>query len=51
MKSIGSFVICGCVLILTACEKQEPEVIRIPDPLVYDNINQYIVKGPDWKGF
>ena len=51
MKSIRSFVICGFVLILTACEKQESEaeIIRIPDPLAYGNINQFIVKGPDWK--
>ena len=52
MKSIRSLVICSCVLILTACGKPESEpeeVIRIPDPLAYGNINQFIVKGPDWK--
>ena len=48
MKSIRSFIICSCVLILTACEKSEPEeVIKIPDPL--GNINQFVVKGKDWK--
>jgi len=48
MKSFRSFIICSCVLILTACEKTEPEEeLRIPDPLV--NINQFVVKGADWK--
>jgi phosphate transport system substrate-binding protein len=48
MKLIRSLIICGCVLILTACEKPVvEEENRIPDPLV--NINQFIVKGPDWK--
>ena len=28
-------------------EKREPE--GIPDPLARDNINQFIVKGTDWK--
>jgi len=51
MKLIKIFIICGCVLILTSCEKPDwlKEENRIPDPLVYENINQYIVKGPDWK--
>jgi len=48
MKSINSLIICGCVLILTACEKSViEEENKIPDPLV--NINQFVVKGPDWK--
>ena len=41
-------MICGCVLILTACEKPEEEK-RISDPLANDNINQFVVKGSDWK--
>ena len=51
MKSIRSFIIYSCVLTLTACEKPEQgeEVTGIPDPLVYENMNQFIVKGPDWK--
>jgi phosphate transport system substrate-binding protein len=48
MQLIRSFILCGCVLILTACEKPEEEK-RIPDPLANDNINQFVVKGPDWK--
>jgi len=49
MKSIRSFLICGCVLIFTDCEKPvvEEEENRIPDPLV--NINQFVVKGTDWR--
>jgi ABC-type phosphate transport system, periplasmic component len=49
MKSIRCFLICGCVLILAACEKSEPEpeVNSIPD--AFTNINQFVVKGPDWK--
>ena len=49
MKSIRSFFICGCVLLLAACEKSEPypEVNKVPDPL--GNINQFVVKGSDWK--
>jgi len=48
MKLIRSFIIlCGCVLILTACPGGKPE--GIPDPLSNDNINQFVVKGPDWK--
>ena len=49
MKSIRSLLICGCVLIFTACEKPivEEEENRIPDPLV--NINQFVVKGTDWR--
>ena len=48
-KLIRSFIIlCGCVLMLTACEKPEQEEeIKFPDPLV--SINQFVVKGPDWK--
>ena len=33
------------MLILTACRKPE----GIPDPLANDNINQFVVKGADWK--
>ena len=48
MKSIRNFVICGCVLVLAACGKPElEEIIGIPDPL--GNINQFVVKGQDWK--
>ena len=49
MKTIRSLILCSCAVILTACEKREPEeeVIHIPDPL--GNIYQHIVKGPDWK--
>ena len=49
MKSIRNLILCVCTLILTACEKSEPEINIIPDPLVYGNINQFIVKDPDWK--
>jgi phosphate transport system substrate-binding protein len=50
MKLMRSLILCGCVLILTACEKSEIEKEwKIPDPLVWYNINQLIVKGPDWK--
>ncbi len=52
MKPIRNFILCGCVLVLTACSKEpepEPPPIEIPDPLVWGNINQYIVKGTDWK--
>lgn len=34
---------------ITACDKSEDEIDRVPDPLTYANINQYIVKGSDWK--
>jgi len=51
MKFFNSFIICSCLLLLSACGKTEtPEgETGIPDPLGYYNINQYIVKGPDWK--
>ena len=51
MKIFRSFVICSCILIFTACEKSEiePEIDKIPDPLAYSNINQFIVKDPNWK--
>ena len=49
MKSIRSFVICGCVLVLTACSKESEQdlISQEGDPLV--NINQFVVKGSDWK--
>jgi phosphate transport system substrate-binding protein len=35
---------------LTSCEEREElERPKIPDPLAYDNINQFIVKGAGWK--
>jgi len=58
MKLIRSCVICSCVLMLTVCTKQEPpEEQADPEKLLeiymmvrnYDNINQFIVKGSDWK--
>ena len=64
MKAIRSFIICGSVLILTACEKSEPESflgpypesiesypIGTPTPELHisDNINQYVTKRADWK--
>ena len=65
MKSIRSFIICCSVLILTACEKSEPEPKPEPEPLPkpitypigtptpyqqnLDNLNQYVLKGADWK--
>jgi len=43
-------VICSCVLLLAACEKSEiPKPPTERDPLAGDNINQFIVKSPDWK--
>ena len=50
MKLKRSFILCGCALLLAACSKEpEPDPIPPggPDPLV--NINQFVVKGPDWK--
>ena len=53
MKLIRSFLLCGCALIVTACSKESEPDTRlpegIPDPLA--NINQFIVKGPEWKQF
>ena len=58
MKLIRTFIICGCVLALTVCEKPEPTpepIIGFPigEPTPYpqnlDNLNQYVVKGADWK--
>ncbi|MDR2148554.1 MAG: substrate-binding domain-containing protein [Tannerella sp.] len=41
-------IITGIIMvILTACEK--PEEPKVRDPLAYDNINQFIVKGQGWK--
>ena len=49
-KIIRSLLICSCVLLLTACEKSEiPKPPTERDPLAGDNINQFIVKSPDWK--
>jgi len=52
MKLHRSFILCSCALILTACSKEpEPDLILpggILDPLS-GNINQFVVKGPDWK--
>jgi phosphate transport system substrate-binding protein len=41
----------SAILMCVSCDKNEPqeEEPKIPDPLVYGNINQFIVKGPDWK--
>ena len=30
-------------------KKPLPDVNKIPDPLAFGNVNQFIVKGPDWK--
>ena len=51
MKSIRCLIICSCAFLFAACEKQETEEeTNIPDPLgSLVNINQLIVKGPDWK--
>ena len=49
MKSIRKCILCVCALVLTACSKG-PEPIPpggVPDPLI--NINQFVVKGPNWK--
>jgi len=51
----------GSALILTACEEKEPSLpvgpkypdypkgTPTPEPKNLDNLNQYVVKGPDWK--
>ena len=50
MKLIKKFLLCGCVLFSTACGKSDvEEEANIPDPIVWGNINQYIVKGAGWK--
>jgi len=50
MKLIINFIICSCVLISTACTLTEiPDPPDNPDPLAWGNINQFVVKGPDWK--
>jgi len=57
MKLIRSFIICSCLLTLIACEKESEPPVKPPEepPLIYmmipnyDNINQFIVKGSDWK--
>ena len=63
MKSIRNFIILCSLLVLTACERKEPEPIPplgptypdypkgTPTPHLQDidNLNQYVVKGADWK--
>ncbi|MDR0796649.1 MAG: substrate-binding domain-containing protein [Tannerella sp.] len=60
MKLIRSLLLCGCVLILTACSESDSEPgpkypgYPIGEPTIYpqqnlDNLNQYVVKGTDWK--
>jgi len=41
----------SAIIICASCDKNEPqeEEPKIPDPFVYGNINQFIVKSPDWK--
>ncbi|MDR2887784.1 MAG: substrate-binding domain-containing protein [Bacteroidales bacterium] len=67
MKSVISLIICSCVLILAACDKTEPwpsppdpnpdpivgypKGTPTPEPQNLDNLNQYVVKGTDWKQF
>ena len=61
MKSFKSLIICCFLLILTACGEKEPKIplgppypgypIGTPTPYLQnlDNLNQYVVKGENWK--
>ena len=60
MQALRNVIIYGCVLILAACDKSEPEKepelytgypIGTPTPVQQNlyNLNQYVAKGADWK--